>query len=700
VTAVWTAALAIGLLWPDRTLALFHGAPLDGRVEAVLVGVLFPSLWWLDRSVLRRPFARALIVALLALRVGGLALVQEGWCAAFTTAAPLSGAVLTIPIEEPNGVLRSWDVRGDWRAAQPSCSAVIGRSYGNVTEFPAWFLNMVDHLRPDAPRQIAMHVSGAMTVPSAGVLTIRTGEDMRVRGRIGDAEVSADAGGDVRAVLSPGAYPVSLDAQLTGGRWRFVPEWNGRSAWRGASLTVAPTSAINRVASAAVGAATTIVVLALAGFWAWSAFRVVDPGAPTIVWTAACAALFIAFANVDRAARLMPLLLVASACVPIAPRRRTIRTAFVLVGVPWLALFAARAWPWVGRTTAYSWDDWLAYQLAGARIFMHGYWLEGGSLVFDYQPLYRWISGALHVVFGDSSVGETFLDAGCLLAGAMLAFSLVRRIVGFRTALAAGAVTLGTYALGTPWYFVGRGLSEISAAGLGFATAFLLLDAAGGRLAAAVGAGVCGVLMFYARLNHLPFAIALAALLLPLTTPAAFAAIADGARRIPRACAAAYGALIAIGVALFATRTWWYTGVFSVLYGTSLKNNDTGLRLTTIASAAPWRRVAHSLAALVWMNEPPHADPRSLVVVIGVLTAVAGLCQIPRLRTLPLPLVLCVIGATLSSFLAHTHNYPGRMSIHLVPFAVAAAAVAVVRVAAGTSQRMETAVGSTQAVAS
>jgi hypothetical protein len=29
------------------------------------------------------------------------------------------------------------------------------------------------------------------------------------------------------------------------------------------------------------------------------------------------------------------------------------------------------------------------------------------------------------------------------------------------------------------------------------------------------------------------------------------------------------------------------------------------------------------------------------------------------------------LGACVSSLLAHTHNYPGRMSIHLAPYAVA-----------------------------
>jgi hypothetical protein len=358
--------------------------------------------------------------------------------------------------------------------------------------------------------------------------------------------------------------------------------------------------------------------------------------------------------------RIAIVLLAGAVLVPVAEPHRNLRGALLLVGVPWLALIAARSLPQIAHITAYSNDDWLAYQVAGYRIFMSGFWLEGGSKVFDYQPLYRWMSGALHLVFGDSSVGETYWDALCLLLGASVAFVLVDRAAGFRWAVAAAVATLATFWLGTIWYFVGRGLSEVAAAGWGFAAALLLLRnrTADGRLA--VLAGVFAVLMFYTRLNHLLFAVSLLVLL----------------GRFALRPAAAYLGTFAAGVALFAARTWWYTGVFSILYGTSLKNNDTGLRLTTIASPEVWKKIWHSLQALAWMNEPPSPDPRAVLVVAGVLLSVAALLRVPKANRLPLSLALVTIGACLSSFLAHTHNYPGRMSIHLAPFAVAMTATA------------------------
>src|SRR5262249_42487799 len=159
------------------------------------------------------------------------------------------------------------------------------------------------------------------------------------------------------------------------------------------------------------------------------------------------------------------------------------------------------------------------------------------------------------------------------------------------------------FTVGTIWYFVGRGLSEIAAAGFAFLTAFVLLRARLGSLAWSAAAGVLATLMFYTRLNHLALAAAFPALLLPLRASSRIDQLGRPLRTIRLRAAAAYGGIFAVGVAAFAARTWWYTGVFSVLYGTSLKNNDTGLRVSTLASGEVWRRVGHSLAALLWMNE-------------------------------------------------------------------------------------------------
>src|SRR5262249_26892044 len=142
--------------------------------------------------------------------------------------------------------------------------------------------------------------------------------------------------------------------------------------------------------------------------------------------------------------------LAAAALVPVPGRLRNRFGAYALIGVPWMAFVLVGAIAGVGRFHLYEFgNDYWMYQRYGYRIVMQGSWLEGGSPLFYFQPFYRWISGALHVVFGDSSVGERFLDGVCLLAGALVAFRIVRAFAGFRWAVVAAVLPLSIFAVGT-----------------------------------------------------------------------------------------------------------------------------------------------------------------------------------------------------------------------------------------------------------
>jgi hypothetical protein len=363
-----------------------------------------------------------------------------------------------------------------------------------------------------------------------------------------------------------------------------------------------------------------------------------------------------------------------------ATHLRNVRGAFLLVGVPWLVFFAAHSFDQIGRFSVYSTDDWLAYQVAGYRIFINGFWLEAGSPTFDYQPMYRWITGALHLLFGDSSVGEVYWDAVCLLAGALLAYQFVRVTAGFRAGIAAAALSLATFTLGTPWHFFGRGLSEISAAGFAFlAMWFLLRSRLGARRWLMAGTAMA-VLMFFSRLNHMLWAAFIPALLLSLRTPIAVTPLVAKLRTARRWPVAAYAAAFGAAIVLFMTRTWYYTGDFSLFYGTSLRHNDTGLRPWTLLDATAWSKVWHSLQSFAWMNEPPRFDPRALIMVAGVVIGVAALLQVPVARRLPAALVIASVGSIIGAFFAHAHGYPGRFSIHAVPLASAMTVLAVTKV--------------------
>lgn len=684
--AVWSAALVVGLLWPGRAVYPLDGLPLNGIAEAVALGVAVPLLWMLAPRFLGERWVRIAIACLLALKIAGSTfLTQQGLCARFQTTAPFHNRVLTIPIDEPNGALRSWDVRADWRADAPACTAIIDRPYAAWSAFPAWFVNFTDFLDdPDrvgvrldeSTRRLSLDVTGDLTVVDAGRFSLDLDRDMVLTGHVDSTNVESSGGTQVNVPLEPGVHSIVLRLMMTGNRWKFVPTWNGRSAFRAATLTVGSPRAVDRWLAPLFGNATAGLIVLLLVAWIWRIVSSYAAEPQLLAWTVAASVVLAAIGFSGRGERAAGLLLFGAVAVPVSAASRNWRGALMLVGIPWLVFFVVRALPQVGHTSLYSVDDWLTYQVAGYRIYLNGFWLEGGNRVFDFQPLYRWITGALHLVFGDSSVGEVYWDVACLLAGGFVAFTLVERVASFRWAVGAAAATLATFTLGTIWYFVGRGLSEIAAAGFAF-FATLAIVRAGRRPEVAAAAGILAVLMFYARLNQLVFAVFLAALWLPLDVPSSWRRLSRAIGAINLRPVVIYLGMFAVGVGLFALRTWWYSGVFSLLYGTSLKNNDTGLRWSTLGSTIVWKRIAHSLGALVWMNDPPAPDPRALLVVAGAVLSVLALLQVPRVSRLPASIALATIGATISSFIAHTHAYPGRMSIHLVPFAVAMTILAV-----------------------
>jgi hypothetical protein len=669
--ALWTLLLAVAVLWPGRVLSPLDGVPLSGRAEAVLLGVVLPALWWIHPGFLARRLVQGSVGVLLAVKIAtSVGLPQHGLCARFSTEPPFGGIISTIQIEEPAGILRSWDIRADWRNAVPRCTAILDRAYRSRREFPAWFVNLLNAIRPRVG-DLALDIEGYVTVDHDGTFVVRTGEDMVVAGEVGNARVGVADGADIVVPLARGSHAIRLHAGLTGERWQFVPLWDGRDAWASARLISSPPTGLDAMVSRPVAVATSAMVLLLVVSWSLSSMATLGFFRPALIWSVTSAGLLLGLGALGRLERFAALFILGAALVPVATREKNARTAFFLIGLPWLALFVGHAWRDIGNITMYSaGDDWYVYQSAAYRIFLNGYWIQGGSPTFYFQPLYRWVAGGLHILFGDSSVGETYWDAACLLAAALVCFAIVKQLSGFRWALVAAALTLVTFTMSPTWYLIGRGLSEITALGWMSLATVCLLRARLGRPTAALAAGAFAVLMFYTRLNHLLLAAFLPAWLLPVRVRSRWDEIRRRIKRVHVRPAVVYAGTCAAGVMLFALHTWWYAGRFSLLYGTSFAVQQTGLRLSTIGSPAVWAAIAEAVGAQLWIREPPAIDPRAALVVAGAVLSLLAVLQVAAVNRLPASLALVTLGTIAGSFVAHTHEYPGRMSVHLVPFAV------------------------------
>src|SRR5262249_21357748 len=126
----------------------------------------------------------------------------------------------------------AWDLRADWRDAEPACSAIVTRPYADLTEFPAWFFNLPPPSeswpqpedRPPAATT-AIHVSGFAATARDGVLRVEVGPDVRATTSIDGRIVEGDA------PVAAGVHRVAIDGVLTGDRWALAPLWNGRDLW-------------------------------------------------------------------------------------------------------------------------------------------------------------------------------------------------------------------------------------------------------------------------------------------------------------------------------------------------------------------------------------------------------------------------------------------------------------------------------------
>lgn len=663
----WVGVTLVAIFWPGRLLSPLEGIPLDTRLGVVLLGLVFPVLLWVHPRFLQTTWARSLVSCLFLWKlVTAFALTQEGWCVRFFTQAS--------SVHVGSEIQRSWDLRTDWRQQVPRCSAIMTREYPTFTAFPAWFVNLLGESARPPHGTFTMEIDGYLTTAERGNLALEIGQGMSLKkGFLGGIPMKVASGSTASALVEPGVHRIQIEATLSGLSWRFVPLWDGAQPWRSVLTTVDVPSRLDRAVWKLGALLTPVLITLLSLSWSVSVFIRYRPNPSVLAWTAMASLGMASVAWGHRDQRFAVLLLFGCLAVPVSRHLRNLKGAFFLLGLPWLSLFMVEHLPRVGKFTLYTLeDDWLTFQRFAHRIFMEGYWLEGGEKMFWFQPLYRWINGALHILFGDSSVGEALWDTFCLLIAALFCFHIVKVFAGFRWGLLAGAMTLGTFALPPFLVHIGRGLSEISAVGFAYLGAICLLRCRSKQWGWSVAAAVCATLAFYTRLNHLPFVLSLAALLLPIRFPAGgWLSVYAIARRFSAGALVVFLGGVTLGVVLFAMRTWYYTGVFSVFYGTSKQFLSTGLGVSTVLSPVAWARAIESVWVVATGSDPPSLRIRRIPVTAGVVTAGLALLRVPLVRRIPLgPSVLC-IAAVVPSLLVRGTAYPGRFSIHLVPIAIA-----------------------------
>ena len=412
---MWRVITLVALLWPAHVSGLLDGAPLDRLGEAVLLGLVAPALVWLHPNFLRRFAVRALVASILLIKITAVLTVQQpGWCVTFVPPYPME--------RDSTGKPHSWDLRADWLAEDPKCSAIMTRSYEETFALPTWFYNLPP---PDDavvragydPGQIPVRVGavGYITVNGEGSFELLTAPLMDVTLRIDGTRVEPVAPAHHQQILRRGSHMIQFEGTLLGKQWRVVPRWNGVAlgSMRFPLITINPSTRADRLLLPAAGWITTILIASLIVMWLFNACsRIRAPH--LVIWSAAAsvAVAVVAYYMPQQAPWYTVLVTALTLAMPV--RRRFMSTLGVcfLIIAPWLAYVAAANAFQAGHWTLYGiGNDNFLFQRFSYRIFMQHYWLEGGQTTFWNQPLFRWIAGVLHMVFGDSSLGQAYWDA-------------------------------------------------------------------------------------------------------------------------------------------------------------------------------------------------------------------------------------------------------------------------------------------------
>ena len=483
---------------------------------------------------------------------------------------------------------------------------------------------------------------------------------------IDDQVVERLAPGRHETRLRRGIHEIRVEAILSSKNLPSVPKWKGREmgSMRFATTTLQPPSWWDLAARPVVNWLQAVLVSILVAAWLWT-FIARLPDRPLLAWSvAAGAAMSLAAVYLPaQAPGYAAAALAVALTIAIRDRMTHLRGAFILIGLPWLAYVAASNLHQIGRWTLYGeGNDNFHFQRYAYRVFMQHYWLEGGQPTFWNQPFFRWIAGALHMIFGDSSVGQAYWDGAGVAIMALFAYTVVSIRSGFRWGIGAAVLVFTLFLLSPAQEFVGFGLSEISSASFIYLAAFFAMRNRGVRDAAI--AGVLAALAFYTRLNNLPMALAVAAFAVPVMLPAF--AVWRPRHWWPLVrwrVVIGISAALAVAALLFAWRTWYYTGVFSVFHGTQREFLAVWKPGMPAAEAA--EPMLSSVMMILTATDPPAFTWFGLPLLFAAAIAIAALAGAPVVRDAPAPVTALFLAGCVGALVTRGWGHEGRFSLHL-----------------------------------
>jgi hypothetical protein len=687
------AVLLLFLLLPSGLPGAFDGGPLDTWAETWVVMALLPFLLILRPGFIGRRFSLFFL--------SGLVLAKL----CLSMAAPVAGWQLWV-YQSPEAMEKDSWTRTYESIWHKSSSAVLKRSLPSYHRFPVEWLNKVN--APEKPF-LGLRFKGVARVPPGKRLVIESkgavaGEIKAVAGDASRIKVpvlpldSIDSTQE-KGIYAGGDFGVEGRLIYRGRNANFLPylmDQNGQKSELAKTTGLWINNRIKQYSDLELNLLKSINVIVQFGPLLWliafiySVFQRLTKEKILGVITGLLASFCILGALVipdptwlglQGSLGFFPLavsLIITLALMFILSRR--LGWDDMDSGGRWGLLFsicapailAASCWNWsqfIGNVEIYSQgNDWLTYQIFARNIYLNGDFLSGNG-VWAYQPLYRYIVGFMHLMFGQSSVAQDMLDIWAVLAGAwLISFLSVKWRLDFRFYIVAVWLYFSITFLGGYRYHIGRGLQEFSAMAMMALTAYFCVNVMPHHWPKILAAGVTAMIAFWLRMDHLGILAAFAILFVKGDTGKLRPAWSNLLREAweQRRWMTIFLCCLGLAVVLVTLRNWVAAGHF-------ILNNPRNINVLSSNSILDGFE-----SLMILLSSAEHGIKRSaLVLWPGTAVGIVSLFWRPKpLQSYPISLGIALLALCVPYLFIYANNYLPRFSIHLLPLACLSAAIA------------------------
>jgi len=343
---------------------------------------------------------------------------------------------------------------------------------------------------------------------------------------------------------------------------------------------------------------------------------------------------------------------------------KVIQSVLIFFGPAMLFHFSNKWWHIIGQ--GFNWgsgDDWIAYQSYGRRVFVEGDWLGAGEGPFSMQPLYRYIVGTYHWLFGQSSFAQNMADVWCVLGAAVIiAFFTAKLRVSAMIIFVACLSYLSINLIGSFRYLIAKGLTENHAMIFLMLAAWFVYRAREGGAKLIILATLFGILGYWTRLDHLGAVVGLAFLLLePVKGPTGGWKGYWHRFQLQWNKVAIYWGFGIISVLILSFRNWLVGGAFfvaNIKHGNFIRENLDRGDFFLIITGKHWGQL-------------PSIS--GFFVALGVFVSLLALFWRPKsFSNYPLSLGIILICLLAPYTVLWTGGYPPRWSIHILPLSILA----------------------------